>query len=143
MKSEIIKLLEGRDDDVEIVKEVPSAPTNDEDNVDTEARETGNIWYNCKDCEYKTKVKEHSISHKMAHTGQYKCQQGCKELFKTLRNLDDHHKAKHPSEPTIEFQCELCNSRFATKQHLNKHTMTKHQNPNSNQESKVNCELWG
>ena len=45
-------------------------------------------WIKCKECDYKTKVQKYMKSHKLAHTGQYQCQKGCKESLKTIQLLD-------------------------------------------------------
>ena len=51
-------------------------------------------------------------SHKLAHTGQYQCQKGCKESLKTIQLLDEHHKEKHSKSHTNIFKCEECDHTF-------------------------------
>ena len=83
-------------------------------------------------------------SHKMAHEGQWKCQRGCKEAFKTWTILDEHHKSKHSVPKAPEFKCAQCDLIFTSKQHLRQHVVTKHERSNnSNMPIRVSCEYCG
>ena len=68
----------------------------------------------CDQCDFKTRVRKYMKSHKMKHEGQYQYQRGCRENFKSLRLVDEHHKEKHRSPPIIEFKCRTCNSMFTS-----------------------------
>ena len=79
----------------------------------------------------------------MAHEGQYQCQRGCKEKFKTFSILDEHHKSKHTTntKQTFELKCNVCNSIFTSQHHLRQHVDIKHARQNTPQQ--VNCEFCG
>jgi hypothetical protein len=96
----------------------------------------------CKECEFQTRVKKYMTSHKMAHEGKYQCQQGCRDKFKTLRLLDDHHKT-HGAKAEVEFKCNICAAKFASMHHLRQHVKSKHEQPNTNRNAKVTCEYCG
>ena len=106
-KTELIKLLNTNNSQEETENE---SVENDE-------------WTKCKECDYKTKVKKYMKSHVLAHQGQYGCQLGCKEKFKTLRDLDEHHKNKHME---AKVKCNDCKSTFKTAQQLTHHIENKH-----------------
>ena len=92
----------------------------------------------CKECDYKTHVSKYMVSHMLAHTGQYQCQQGCKEWFKTTKILDEHHRAKHTAvQEGTEFECEECGQLFSSRQYLSKHQSNRHVN------CKLSCEMCG
>jgi hypothetical protein len=96
----------------------------------------------CNECDYKTNVRIHLKSHMMAHNGQYRCQRGCKEVFKTFPLLDKHHKERHTTKQSVEFKCDKCKSSFASKQYHRQHMMTRHSNPNT-PPPQVHCEFCG
>ena len=85
-------------------------------------------------------MKKHLKGHALAHTGQYQCIRGCKNLaFKTLPELDVHIKKKHEDSPNPdEFNCEMCELVFTAQHYLRKHVNSKHGNI-----TKPNCDNCG
>ena len=79
----------------------------------------------------------------MAHNGQYQCQRGCKEKFKTPRILDEHHKSKHMAKPSAEFKCDKCISSFTTQNNLRLHMNIKHVQQRAPPHMKLSCEYCG
>ena len=99
VKSNLIKLLR-----LSILDENGSEEEESTNNQEESANHDERI--KCKECDYKTTVRIHMRSHMMVHTGQYQCQRGCKEYFKTTSILDKHHKEIHRAKPTVEFKCD-------------------------------------
>ena len=83
----------------------------------------------CNQCDFKTRVRKYMKSHKMKHEGQYQCQRGCNEKFKTHQILDKHHKSEHSSQPPETFKCDICNDNFTSQQKLRQHNEAKHLQP--------------
>ena len=83
--------------------------------------------FKCDQCNYKTKVKRYLKGHMLAHSGQYMCQQGCKEYLKTWSELDRHHELKHGEREKVEtFKCDSCESMFKEAHQLRIHKEKKH-----------------
>ena len=82
----------------------------------------------CNKCNYKTKVRSHLKGHMLAHSGQYQCQQGCKDYFKTWAELDEHHNVTHgKQQQQLEtFDCDKCDSTFKEAHQLRTHKEKKH-----------------
>ena len=84
---------------------------------------------NCTECEFKTKNKKYMKGHKIKHTGQYMCQQGCRSAFKTVNDLDRHIQSTHTNRnPPKQFQCEKCVEKgtFRDIHSVRIHTQKKH-----------------
>ena len=124
------KETENEEEDEDEVQEVPV------DDVDDDRAK-------CNDCDFKTRVRKYMKSHQMAHDrGQYQCQRGCKESFKSWSKLDEHHKDKHPVTKQIQFICNVCNFIATSKHLLTQHIVNKHK-PQNIQVPNVNCEVCG
>ena len=152
VKTDIIKLLteqekaeERHEEPAEKAKdEVIPRQTDKEEEVVEEVQEVEDDRIKYKECDFKTRVRTYMKSHKMAHEGQWKCQRGCKEAFKTWTILDEHHKSKHSVPKAPEFKCAQCDLIFTSKQHLRQHVVTKHERSNnSNMPIRVSCEYCG
>ena len=78
----------------------------------------------------------------MVHEGQYQCQRGCRDKFRTWSILDEHQKSKYtPTTKEKEiFKCDVCKSTFLSKQHLRHHIGAKHTNQTNPPTSNVKCE---
>ena len=125
----------------ELIKQLNLLNTNDTqaeaetiDVIPYNITEGNEEWSKCKDCDYKTTVKKYMKSHALAHEEQYGCQMGCKEKFKTLRGLDEHHKNKHAGirRQEAEFKCNDCRSIYKTMQELTNHIKNIHTYTNIN-----------
>ena len=65
--------------------------------------------------------------HKLKHTGQYLCQQGCKFAFKTVNELDNHNERTHSrTVQELPYECEKCGEMFGTIHTLRIHFQRKH-----------------
>ena len=60
---------------------------------------------------------------------------GCRDKFKTIRLLDDHHKTQGAKDE-VEFKCNICASLHHLRQHV------KHEQPNTNRNVNT-CEYCG
>ena len=132
-KNELINILKEEND----IRNQKSNEQNDHSVVDddVEIHEVDEVQplqddlVKCSECDFKTRNRKYLRSHMMAHRqGQYQCQRGCSEKFKTWSNLDEHHKKKHTQTRN---KCNICDSAFITKEkleehHKNKHVMTKY-----------------
>ena len=96
MKNELINILnEDKNIDNAVMEE--GRVQHHKDDGDDETQEAqGDGWVKCSECDFKTAVRKYLKSHMIAHhEGQYQCQRGCRDKFKTWSNLDDHHNKKH------------------------------------------------
>ena len=96
----------------------------------------------CDQCDFKTRVRKYLKSHRMSHEGQYKCQRGCNEMFKSWKLLDEHQRNKHSAPPIAEFKCDKCNSTFSAIHHLRQHAERDHAGPET-QRASMRCEQCG
>ena len=63
----------------------------------------------CNECEFTTRVHKYLKGHKVKHTGQYMCQQGCRKVFKTLSEVDLHVENAHKkSNAELVYKCKNC-----------------------------------
>ena len=146
VKDELIKALsEGTKDDNRKEKSNEPFPMDAKENGDDiQEIEMPDIMQKCKECDFKTRVKKYMISHKMSHDGKYQCQQGCRDKFKTLRLLDDHHQTHGAKAAEVDYKCKICAAEFASLHHLRQHVKSKHEEPNANNRNcKVTCQYCG
>ena len=103
VKSELVKVLrekttQGNEENVKASEErsipIPNAEKHGDKTSDINEEDDR---VKCNECDFKTRVRTYMKSHKMAHEGQYQCQRGCKEKFKTFSILEEHHENKHTS----------------------------------------------
>ena len=83
----------------------------------------------CDKCEFVTCVPKYMKGHKVKHTGQFLCQQGCKEKFLTIENLDKHIRLIHSNKKDDNqpcFKCDKCEEIFDAKHKLRLHHTKKH-----------------
>ena len=123
-KNELINILnEDKNIDNAVMEE--DRVQHHKDDGDDETQEAqGDGWVKCSECDFKTAVRKYLKSHMIAHhEGQYQCQRGCRDKFKTWSNLDDHHNKKHSIK---QFNCNTCDSAFKTKENLDEHNRNKH-----------------
>ena len=94
--------------------------------------------FKCNKCDYETKVKKYLDGHRIKHTGQYQCLEGCKVSFKTISELDLHIQIRHGGRirPT-EFNCEECESTFISHHFLWQLIDKKHTN------GRTSCDKFG
>ena len=100
--------------------------------------------FKCNQCNFRTEKRHILTGHKVAHTvGQYQCQRGCKLVFKTWKNLDEHIKKEHAEkQQSNEYKCDQCDETFTAQYHLRQHLAKKHVRLHSNPE-KFDCDLCG
>ena len=115
-------------------------PANHED-IQQTSNQNAKEKEKCKECEYQTNKPRLLRGHKIAHTGQYQCQQGCKAVFKTFGAMDEHIKSEHTQTNAVSYDCEQCGVQFSAIFHLRKHVSNKHAQSLSS--AAVDCELCG
>ena len=116
--NETIRLKESLEEEAEEVREklVENNETEKQDQIHT-----------CNECDYKTRVKKYMKGHKIKHTGQYICQHGCNNAFKTLTDLDTHIQNAHRVRTTKNrFSCENCDETFQEIHSMRIHMQKKH-----------------
>ena len=146
VKTEIIKLLREEaqsNSDEQHTEEVKDKESDNEESIEEEIQEVPADKVKCTECDYQTSIRTHIRSHMMAHRGQYQCQRGCKESFKTLNILDEHHRSKHTTPDIKQFECEVCSVSFTSLHYLRQHVTNKHEKANRNKPMQINCEICG
>ena len=147
VKTDLINIM--RDNGSQSEADDNSVPTTNSGNQRENEKDNGSTEEDdriqCKECDFKTRVRKYMKSHKMVHEGQYQCQRGCRDTFKTWRILDEHHKNKHSptTKETEVFKCDVCSSTFLSKQHLRHHIEAKHSKQTNPPKSNVKCEQCG
>ena len=80
------------------------------------------------------------MEHIISHSEQYKCERGCKDIFKTWGALDEHIKARHQTSKKMDgYQCEQCDFRFNAVFQLRQHVDKKHGNKAKQEQPKITC----
>ena len=76
--------------------------------------------YECKECQYQTKIREHMMNHCQKHTKMYctKCEH-CSKMFRDKGSLKQHVALEHFGVKM--FKCTECGNKFFTKDSLAKH----------------------
>ena len=120
----------------------PNSENQKETDKDTNLVNEEDDRIKCNECDFKTRVRTYLKSHRMVHEGQYQCQRGCREKFKTWSILDEHHKSKHsaPTNQTEVFKCDVCKSSFLSKQNLRHHIEAKHANQDNSAKRNATCD---
>ena len=93
VKSALINILKGKDNESNVDENAVPMPNSENPNENEEINIEEDDRIKCHECDFKTRVRTYMKSHRMVHEGQYQCQRGCKEKFKTWSILDDHHKS--------------------------------------------------
>ena len=140
MLNETIKLKESIKDATESLNEMDNTQKNgynlsykaDEEEVQF-VKETIRQKQKCDECDFETCVPKYIKGHKAVKhkEGQYQCQLGfgCKNAFKTLKEVDFHITQVHTTnsaENIPKFNCARCNISFDAKAKLRVHNEKKH-----------------
>ena len=123
-------------------REATDTNLNSNDN-DEDIEEIRDDRIKCDDCDFKTRVRKYMKSHQMKHEGQYQCQRGCSEKFKTFKMLDKHHKTEHIAKAAAVFECKRCKDNFESQQKLRQHNEVKQQEPQEMAGERITCDLCG